>query len=221
MKAQTKTEVKETPIIFSGEMVKAILDGRKTQTRRVIKPEPDWLPEVKSTRPGGPFIWPVGSLGQQCGTPLFNFPYGHAGDRLWVKEVLKCDDKGMFYAADGARIPADQIPDDLDVVREVNAPSHMPRWATRITLEIENVRVERLQDISEEDAKAEGLLEWQKADCKNAQSKRYGNSVADVWEKDPRQAFARIWDSINGKKHPWESNPWVWVVEFKRLANGK
>lgn len=88
----------------------------------------------------------------------------------------------------------------------------MPRWASRITLRITGVRVERLQGISEEDAKAEGLAFWSSEE--KPEIIYYGASIADVWETDPRLSFRRLWDSINGNRASWDDNPWVWVVEF-------
>jgi hypothetical protein len=217
MKAQTAIEIKERPILFSGPMVSAILAGRKTQTRRVVKPQPDWIEEVKTTRYSpGPFIWPIGGLGQQCGAPIFKFPYGKPGDRLWVRETFldglahrsdaeRGSREDVYYRADGDA--HEQFEDYTDA--KWRPSIFMPRWASRITLEITNVRVERLQDISPADVMSEGFV-------------KFGNGTNYVpgleWaERDPQKAYARLWDIINGKKYPWESNPWVWVIEFRKL----
>lgn len=227
-------EIKERPILFSGPMVRAILDGRKTMTRRVrglecVNETSDEWAIVRPMQPVEPTIdgesqefpgaddnsWlalkderGITDGGYNC----ISCPYGRPGDRLWVREPLRADERGMYYDADETPVT---VPDDFEkTIREFVPSSFMPRWASRITLEITSVRVERLQDVSEEDAKSEGLLEWESPDTAH-RAKRYGNTVADVWEKDPRQAFARLWDKINGKKHPWASNPWVWVIEFK------
>ena len=163
--------MKERPIIFSTPMVKAILDGRKTQTRRVIKDQP-----------------PL-SMRDMFKPKNLKCPYGQVGDRLWVRETFKPYNcmGGFAYKADG----------DLSTGFPWKPSIHMPRGASRITLEITESRAERLQDISEEDAKAEGVK-----CCPNAVS-------------DYKHHFMILWDSINGKKYPWDSNPWVWVISFK------
>lgn len=154
--------VRERPILFSAPMLRAILEGRKTQTRRVVKPQPEQVlvDRVKETG-RWQFEW---GYPQKDGnyTASIPCPFGVVGDRLWVKE-------GIF-------------------TRRVDSP---------VTLEITNVRVERVQDISDDDALAEGVAE------------RSGLR--------PVFAFSELWDSINGKKHPWSSNPWVWILEFKLM----
>ena len=191
------TAVKERPVLFSGPMVRAILDGHKTQTRRVVKPQPpyhavevfDWrapdIPEAVKAHEGC-YYNDMDGLNFHC-----KCPYGGPGDQLWVREAFTvCADNNIFYRADGK-------PDPWDGVRW--KPSiHMPRLASRITLEITGVRVERLQDISEEDALAEGVT----------------RSALDPWN---RTAFARLWESINGPDS-WDANPFVWVVEFKKVT---
>ena len=185
--------MKERPILFSGEMVRAILEGRKTQTRRIVKD-------------GTPDDW------NAC-------PYGVIGDRLWVRETWRLWDVLENYVGgqNTATVQYKAGPLGSDRVLTVSdeqrgnlsnlendrwRPSiFMPRWASRITLEITGVRVERLQEITEKDALAEGVGYAITRDCKVPQ-------------------FARLWDQINGKHAPWESNPWVWVVEFKRVSNG-
>lgn len=202
--------MKERPILFSGEMVKAILDGRKTQTRRVMKPQP-------IIGEGGSMVdlgngWAVLD-GIMAGE--WNCPYGKPGDRLWVRETWRA---GGIYA-DIMKI-ADLNPaadehihyraDEQDSGVDVWRPSiHMPRWASRITLEVTDIRVERVQDISETDVGAEGI-----------ESTLTDPNTGNVVERCPgdRWAFAGLWDSINAKRgYSWESNPWVWVVEFKRV----
>lgn len=202
---------KERGIAFNGEMVKALLDDRKTQTRRLAK----WKPREEGLN--------LGFSGLQLGHYFTGRPesghvlrsrdghgtwndrtyplhcvYGKPGDRLWVKEALRCDEQGMFYAADGRRIA--NVPDDFqDVVYEVAAAMFMPRWASRITLEITGVRVERLWGISDRDIKAEGIGEF-------TTEVRYS-------------AFKEAWDRIHRNKNPWDSNPWVWVIEFKKIGS--
>jgi hypothetical protein len=175
----------EKPILFSTLMVQAILEGRKTQTRRVIKcdfyvendpPLTAYIPDYITGEP------------QPVKLPC---PYGQIGDRLWVRETFVYHHTGqLFYKT------------DIPVLCHKNwkwKPSiFMPRTASRITLEITDIRIERLQDISEEDCLSEGI---------NYQGNAY----------DTIGAFSDLWDSINAKKHPWQSNPWVWVIEFKRI----
>ncbi len=183
--------MKERPIIFSGPMVRAILEGRKTQTRRVVKPQPvygdvcglfaAW--QFKKTKTES-YLYP-----NALDSILASCPYGQPGDWLWVREAWAAaasgikTSSGCLFAADGG------------VAGKFKPSIHMPRWASRITLEIVSVRVERLQDISEADAKAEAC---------DAGTGLYTHSFHKVWEK------------INGPVS-WALNPWVWVVEFKRV----
>jgi hypothetical protein len=175
--------MKERPILFSGPMVQAILVGNKTQTRRAIKPQPqavrDGLYGWKQVAGGGyEVVW--NALQMSGSQALSEFcPYGAPGDFLWVRETHVVTAGGnVLYKAD------DQ---DLTNCR----PSiFMPRWASRITLEIIGVRVQRLQEISQMDSRAEGL--------------------------DSRDSFALLWDRINEKRgYGWHANPWVWAVEFR------
>ena len=202
----------EHPILFNSEMVRAILDGRKTQTRRVIKPQPipatvhplctaniSYLGEGHYS-----ILWdtPKGDGGlyrdRDSHSP-FLCPYGIPGDRLWVRETWNGNrDIGIAYKAT----------DPLMNGCPWRPSIHMPRWASRITLEVTNVQVERVQDISEEDAKAEGVCIHNFSECQRE------NNLA-FWELY-RHGFRSLWDSINGKRgYGWDSNPWVWVVKFK------
>lgn len=200
---------KERPILFSGEMVRAILEGRKTQTRRIVKPQ---LPEnyipIGSGYVGADCYWTTFDDPSSDDADLITVhcPYGKVGDRLWVREAIskpfpldvKSQNFTGFYRA-------------TEPERKVQwTPSiHMPRWASRIALEVTGVRVERLQDITEEDAKAEVASE------RPAHGKIVGNlGRAGHWQF--RQGFRELWDEINGKRASWGSNPWVWVVEFKK-----
>lgn len=188
--------MKERPIIFKTEMVRAILDGRKTQTRRVIKPQPI---RAIGTPPNK---WPQ-EYPELC-------PYGQPGDRLWVRETWWKrpfrTQKMMIEGADTwPKCEYDATahnPEELKEWEWKRKPSiHMPKKYARIWLEIINIRVEKLQDITEKDAKAEG--------------------VHSIWGFEychSLEAFYQLWDSINGKKHPWADNPWVWVVEFKTIV---
>lgn len=211
------TAVMHRPILFSGAMVHAILEGRKTQTRRVIKPQPEYAQRdgrLLRLEEINPDLWPTATA-----RLLPSCPYGAKGHRLWVRETwaVRSLPSGLWveYKADGDNIPLPG-PDEHDIRDEGGKvdlaryatpadhwrPSiHMPRWASRIDIEITGVRVERVQDISEEDAIAEGIPPWD----------RDPNGVV------PRIGFASLWDSINGERgYGWDANPWVWVVEFRR-----
>jgi hypothetical protein len=188
--------MKERPILFSASMVRAILDGSKMQTRRVMKPQP----------PG----WMSG-IGQK----VFDCPYGQPGDRLWVRESFwGCDLPGysdqpcVVYDDEwhGKEYrPAEARPWARKFGR---IPSiHMPRDCSRILLEIVSVRVERLQDISEQDAWDEGVQDWM------------GKATPWIGVLAPVSvhAYATLWEQINGAGS-WNANPWVWVIEFKRVT---
>lgn len=229
-------KIKERPILFSGEMVRAILDGRKTQTRRVVKTQPPG-PEYQMTtlmastakderKRTGMHSWAVvegNSIIRDYGD-YFRCPYGYPGDRLWVRETF-CDNGGSEY----------EYKATSHSQAGVWSPSiHMPRQASRITLEVVRVRTQRLQEITEEDAQAEGVESGQCATLPGENSRtaicihchKRGNEHVGVSRVcfgrsscfNPRTykgGFARLWDQINGKKAPWESNPYVWVIEFK------
>lgn len=199
----------EKPILFSGPMVQAILDGRKTQTRRVVKGAPSEIFGYKFSRVVlGTGIWTTeghrGGLYADGGHMEVRCPYGKVGDRLWVREAHSIQPCNccVRYRAD----------EDLLDAGEKWAPSiHMSRRFSRITLEITDVRVERLQDISEEDAQAEGMQSIG-VPILNTQD---GSHLGD--QPSFRYGFMALWNKINGKKYPWASNPWVWVIEFKRI----
>ncbi|HHL3809830.1 TPA: hypothetical protein ACQ7E7_003927, partial [Klebsiella pneumoniae] len=207
--------ITERGMIFNAEMVRAILDGRKTQTRRPIKWKQTRFTEIGEREDGSKWPW------SEDAEHAFDFwhpcPFGSVGDRIWVRETFQgplfdfdlmdsyCKDSTPFeksefcvYKADG--VPAPEFYDADDELHCCWRPSiHMPRWASRILLEITGVRVERLKSISDRDALREG--------CSTADMKS-GDCVADV--------FARLWASIYGDES-WNSNPWVWVIEFKRI----
>jgi hypothetical protein len=191
--------MKERPILFSAPMVRALLDGSKTQTRRVVNHR--HLAQIDLQRGGCTANW---------SKPM---PYGQPGDRLWVREngwerperTPKMMREGAdtwepyYFDADGL---TDQDSEDFKAWGFKRRPSiHMPRTASRINLEITRVRVERLQDISERDAMAEGVK----------------NSLHLPGGRFARENFEHLWWSINGEGS-WEANPWVWVVEFKRVT---
>ena len=212
-------------------MVRAILEGRKTQTRRVMKyqlVERDYTVNEQTTKvnvlplPNGKVVCPGGTLAQGYPSLAEYCPYGKVGDQLWVRETFY-DDLGtmrneaerlsrehVYYRADGEA--SQQFEDWMDL--RWSSPIHMPRWASRITLEITNVRVERLNEISGADCSAEGIFhddsEWHR-----------GCIGIDEERSRIRGAFRNLWDKINGKTHPWESNPFVWVVEFKLIEEAK
>lgn len=207
--------MKERPILFNGNMIRAILDGRKTQTRRVIKPQPEL---------GKPWNWwtvdPV-----KMDIPIAMCPYGIPGDRLWVRET-------WTEISWTPHKPAEMPPSTQVIYRATpdtgwttdttweNAwhwrPSiHMPRWASRITLEVTGVGVERVQAITDEDARAEGAVddEWDEwyDDVRN-----YAIPGARI--ERPRDVFHTLWDSINAKSgYGWNDNPWVFVISFRRI----
>jgi hypothetical protein len=187
----------DRPILFSDEMVRAILAGRKSQTRRVIKPQPDVRPKdfmrfypnitAKNRKHYGT------EEHMRRGLPLDFCPYGQVGDRLWVRETWLQDGDIYLYKADfGKGVLSDSWNGHWK-------PSiHMPRTACRITLEVTNVRVERVQEITRSDAIAEGIN-------------------PDV--SNPIVNFELLWNGINEKRgYGWDVNPWVWVVEFTRCT---
>jgi hypothetical protein len=201
--------MKERPILFRPEMVRAILHGRKTQTRRVIKTLPsdvvacqlteDYLLYVEHLA-GGTNIWPV-----TC-------PYGDPGDRLWVKEAWAVSKE--YDKLPGSEIPKkgqfqiSYFPNEIkpESAGRNRSSRFMPRWASRIMLKIVNMRVERVQEITSHDAMAEGWpRDIELFPTMNADSK------AITW-------FHYLWDSINGiHGYGWCGDPWVWVIEFKKL----
>lgn len=196
--------MRERPIIFTGEMVRAILEGRKSVTRRIIKPQPVMHDFGRGAEPA--FLPPQTIKGYQAigvyavnnGSPgLVKNPYGQAGDRLWVRETV-CDNGGGEYEYKAT---------SYSQAGSWSSPIHMPRRASRLTLEITGVRVERLREITEEDAKAEGVepAKWTNA-----------NQTCTL-TCTPRATFSTLWDQINGKRASWESNPWVWVIDFRRV----
>ena len=186
--------MKERPILFSAPMVRALLAGTKTQTRRVVKMESHQQIEQRDDGRDWPWMYD----GERDADYWMACPYGQPGDRLWVRESFArvptaCGSEDIVFAAD--------YQDGSDRAAGVRyTPSiHMPRAVSRITLEITGVRVERLQDISRGDAMAEGCP--------------FPNMAQGP---DPRDWYAQLWEQINGHGS-WEANPWVWVIEFRRL----
>lgn len=189
--------MKERPILFNAPMVRAILAGTKTQTRRVVMP-----PRKKGCHD-------LDALAQhQRGL----CPYGRPGDRLWVREAWRAFKDGALYEDAGVEVDYRATP--AAWAKDSDAPwkpsIHMPRWASRITLEITDVRVERLQEIcaSANDILAEGIIY-------DADAPVIGPCEADAG--DLVEQFSDLWDSINSPGS-WDENPWVWVIEFKRVT---
>lgn len=210
---EVSARVLEKPIIFSAEMVQAILEGRKTQTRRVAK-------GTFRKFEGG---YSFNGKGLRL-TKEFFCPYGQPGDRLWVKEKVVVDRFGFpsvpLWAAkyNGGEIRF-HTPAEVHKTDPVGvySPRFMPRWAARLFLEIVEVRVEKLQDISNDDAVAEGV----EFDEEHGNGwKEYGPGAwpgVAAWV-EAKDSFMNLWQVINGKRAPWASNPWVWVIEFKVVA---
>jgi len=251
----TATTVTERPILMNADMVRPVLAGRKRQTRRPIL-----LDEFQqSTTDGYDFAfrdsnggWNDVRLTDMLNPPSKKFPgacpFGKVGDRLWVRETWKphCDDEiwtCVKYRADGVCIKPTRWTDDegawcegQEVTTQWRPSIHMPRWASRITLEITDVRVQRVQDISEEDAKAEGCIMEQPVDpgtwvcpkCNGegvhgAVGENLGYMEVDCVQCDtPIKRFRNIWDSIyaNGP-FAWDASPWVWALTFKRVGEDK
>jgi hypothetical protein len=228
--------VKERPIIFSGPMIQALLDGRKSQTRRIMKPNPGPIFNYKTCSP----------------KPIC--PYGVPGDRLWVRETWRvgawAEEDGLIavdYKADNfarkewLEVLADEIEEGEQFNRlweqscddaaksglkfdeegrwkwkpgespcRWRSPLHMPRWASRITLEITDVRVQRLQEITEEDAEAEGAMAWWNGLSHAEQVNAYNGG------RGPLAAFQMLWEKIHGPD-AWDLNPWVWAISFRRV----
>lgn len=207
--------MKERPILFNGAMVRALLAGTKTQTRRVVKPQPTGFvggPGVTLCDSSPAPLVPMNDFAGTCGHEII-CPYGQPGDRLWVRESFmpipleaapgpSQTPWSIAYAAGGQTellAPSSYNPTLYNYERWT--PSiHMPRWASRITLEITSVRVERLQDISRGDAMAEGCP--------------FPNLAQG---DDPRRWYAQLWDEINDEGSV-EANPWVWVVEIRSVG---
>lgn len=215
--------MRERPIIFNGEMVRAVLDGRKAQTRRII----NWrgLDEGLNLQFSGlraseePNGWVIESNSRTSSewrcqpTPC---PFGAVGDRLWVRETFRVHSRAtdvatLVYKASEQqswtqqthRVPIEKC--NKPAVVDTWTPSiHMPRWASRITLEITGVRVERLNSMTEKDALAEGCLGG------------HDSIPGYQYSATPHEHFHHVWQSIYGADS-WQANPWVWVIEFKRV----
>lgn len=201
--------MRERPMIFNAEMVRAILDSRKTQTRRIMKVQPEnaelglrRITDSSVDKEVGMYFW---CLSDACGvkhrSKLFSCPFGEVGDRIWVRETwarynIDQDSHDMAYRA--------TTPEDWPEEGRWRPSIHMPRWASRIMLEITGVRVERLASISTGDAQAEGYPA--------ERAENGGQLDAWLWFRD-------LWDGIYPEQ-TFKHNPWVWVIEFKRIEGG-
>jgi len=212
--------MKERPIIMNAESVRAIIGGRKTQTRRVIKPQPpkggrvSWLSKDTETKMALDWAWwdALDRIGK-----CVNCPYGQPGDLLWLRETWATT--GNFDNYKPSELPLSHFSAESHLVYRATAknsepyykwrPSiYMPRWASRITLRVTDVRVERVQEISQEDARAEGCEPWHPK-----------SNIPFRPEGSYRNAFHKLWDEINAERgYSWSSNPWVWVVDFQVLT---
>lgn len=202
--------MKERPILLNAEMVRAVLDGRKTQTRRIMKVQPDssgyglrFITESFNNRETGKYFW---SQSDGCGinkprSKPFSCPFGAVGDLLWVRETFACGLSTKSTLAYRATHRREDLEDGFYDIIKWRPSIHMPRWASRITLEITGVRVERLASISNEDAAKEGYP---------ANPEPYGGQM-DQW-----LWFRQLWDGIYPEQS-FKHNPWVWVIEFKRV----
>ncbi len=232
--------MKERGMIFNGEMVRAILDGRKTQTRRPVK-FPVHDKNLGCELAGNELA------GELSAGNYLNSAFGKPGDRIWVRETFQgplfdydlmdsyCKDPTPFekpefcvYKADG--VPAPEFYDADDELHCCWRPSiHMPRWASRILLEIIDVRTERLNAISEEDAQREGVHTEVWDQTVVARNYAASDEFFQFWSDDMphyvemnqlyRSSFRSLWESIYGAEN-WQANPWVWVIEFKRVEGG-
>ncbi|EPY2139280.1 hypothetical protein ACXARS_003521 [Klebsiella quasipneumoniae] len=230
--------MKERGMIFNGEMVRALLSGRKTQTRRPIKWKQTRFTEIGEREDGSK--WPWSEDAEHACDFWHPCPFGAVGDRIWVRETFcPVDDtqyggeKWVDYRSTPryeASHPAgwDCAPNDAEALKW-HPSIHMPRWASRILLEITNVRVERLNAISEEDAQREGVHTEVWDQTVVARNYAAIDEFFQFWTEDMphyvemnqlyRSSFRSLWESIYGAEN-WLANPWVWVIEFKRVEGG-
>lgn len=208
----------DRPILFSGPMVRALLDGRKTQTRRVLKPQPATFETAQGTeclvypfRVEGDDHWRIamGSSDRSGVLTAQKMPYG-PGDRLWVREAFSYESLDVYR--NGFMPPwywADGNPSSGDFTKP--KPSiHMPRWASRLTLIVSEVRVQRLQEISEADAIAEGIRQ-----IATIGGTGWQDFAGGVGFGDPRLSYRSLWENLNGARgFGWQANPWVVAVSF-------
>jgi hypothetical protein len=244
----TAEQIRERPIIFNADMVRAILDGHKTQTRRLVKPQPNIFgPSDASWFDAKSEFWRNSSqYARDC------CPFGSVGDRLWVREAFDIVNDPAAYAPgrkpprlpegcgeydagpykkrgpNGERWVVDYAADkntrvmDIAGQRKWTPSIHMPRWASRITLEILSVRIERLQKITEADAKVEGVMGLSTELMQDAARRvaSEGSAGAPSYQVGPIDYFRQLWDRLYGKKPgcAWADSPYVWVISFRRVA---
>ncbi|QLS66719.1 hypothetical protein [Citrobacter sp. RHBSTW-00881] len=195
--------MKERGMIFNAEMVRAILDGRKTQTRRIVKSD---CMDIGEKDDGTLWPWREHDNGGDYWYPC---PFGEVGDRIWVRETFGDCGERLVYRADtddGAQCK----------VKRWTPSIHMPRWASRITLEITGVRVERLQNISDEDVDAEGFAGDYPTSALPA---LFPGEPSDWSHLSMQDCYGVLWKSIYGEES-WQANPWVWVITFQRVEGG-
>ena len=229
-----KTAPVARPILMSGEMVRATLEGRKTQTRRVVT---SGRYRLDGYSPTGRLVdyhgngntlgleythderglWDGDSNPDGRSALILPCPYGLPGDLMYVREAWhahKLDDNlspAELSPSSPSRIwwHADDSRDNADYIGKLRPSIHMPRWASRLTLVVEDIRVERLQEISEEDAVAEGAIAYAER----------GEAPDPIGAAEPVYAFRELWDSLNASRgYGWDANPWVWVVQFRPIA---
>jgi hypothetical protein len=211
---EKEDSMKLIPILFSTEMVQAILEGRKTQTRREVKPQPTGfiddphfdilIPHKGKLVKGTPLAEQKGSF-----SPSIKCPYGWPGDVLWVRESFLKLNKNNFSSGRGCLYKAD-VHDSKATMYKWRPSIHMPKTACRIWLKVKAVRVERLLEISNDDSISEGIsLQSSGYYCWNPDISLSKSSAV------PINAFKTLWQSINGPES-WEANPWVWVISFER-----
>ena len=210
-------------MIFNAEMVRALLDGRKTQTRRPIKWKQTRFTEIGEREDGSK--WPWSEDAEHACDFWHPCPFGAVGDRIWVREAFRVHSRAtdvatLVYKASERNSWTEQthrVPVAVcnkPATPEKWTPSlHMPRWASRILLEITDVRVERLNAINEHDAQAEGVAKLRGGFWKHYQPGWTQHQLS------ARGSFVTLWKSIYGDES-WNSNPWVWVIEFKRVEGG-
>ena len=214
-----EARIREKGLIFNSEMVRAILDGRKTQTRRPIKWKQTRFTEIGEREDGSK--WPWSEDAEHACDFWHPCPFGSVGDRIWVRETFSghyLDDAQIQDIKDGRDKATDlceyraDYPDGYQASDGWTPSIHMPRWASRILLEITDVRVERLNSISQEDAQAEGLelTGWRPT---------YSDPDSGGEVMTPYDNFAELWSSIYGDES-WQANPWVWVISFERIEGG-
>lgn len=226
---------REHPIIFSGAMLLAIMEGRKTQTRRVMRKQPfildlgddrhgpktpHWVIDYSDQRKRS--AWKVGE------SPYWtDCPYGGPGDRLWVKEewwpAFKRTEtnNGCAYRSDYLRPALLGLDHTIANERYWRGPVLMPRWASRIALEVLSVRAQQLQEITAEDAIAEGIPQ-SAGEAAALGLIDLAKTPGHEWDnRTSVENFALAWDRINSKRVPWATNPWVWVLTFRRLDDGE